>query len=93
MTLQQTSSWVSVKFSALIKILVEKQEATELFIQEQKKVAMNEAAARQAELEERCQKLGESQSQIAAVRNLSDTDLIKVCTLSPSFNSNAGTVM
>uniref|UniRef100_G3NN80 Tripartite motif containing 65 n=1 Tax=Gasterosteus aculeatus TaxID=69293 RepID=G3NN80_GASAC len=64
------------------KVLLEAERENQ---EEQKKVAMNEAAARQAELEERCQKLGESQSQIAAVRNLSDTDLIKVCTLSPSF--------
>ncbi|KAL6094643.1 trim65 [Pungitius sinensis] len=76
-TLQQTSNWVNVKFSALIKILVEKQEATQLFIEEQKKATINEAAGRQAELEERSQILQQSQLQIASVRNLSDTDLIK----------------
>lgn len=63
-----------------MKILAEKQEATELFIEEQKEAAISEAEARLAELEERSQILSESQRQIAAVHNLSDTELIKVCT-------------
>ena len=83
MTLQQTSTWVNVKFSTLIKILAEKQEATEHFIEEQKEAAITEAEARLAELTERSQKLQESQGQITAVLNLSDTELIKVC--SPAF--------
>lgn len=78
MTLQQTSTWVDVKFSTLMKILAEKQEASGLFINEQKEAAIAEAEARLAELEERSQKLRESQGQIAAVHNLSDTELIKV---------------
>lgn len=78
--LQQTSTWVNVKFSTLIKILAEKQEATELFIEEQTDAAVREAEARLAELEERAQRLRESQEQIAAVHTLSDTELIKVCT-------------
>ncbi|XP_034414129.1 tripartite motif-containing protein 65-like [Cyclopterus lumpus] len=76
-TLQQTSTWVSVKFSSLIKILVEKQEATELFVEGQREAAVAEAEARLAELEERSRILRESQGQIAAVLVLSDTDLIK----------------
>ncbi|KAM7382116.1 hypothetical protein PAMA_012809 [Pampus argenteus] len=76
-TLQQTSTWVNVKFSTLIKVLSEKQEATELFIEEQKEAAISEAEARLAELEERTQKLRESQGQIAALHSLSDTELIK----------------
>lgn len=82
-TLQQTSTWVSVKFSTLIKILAEKQEATELFIEEQREAAITEAEARLAELEERSQILRESLGQIAAVQHLPDTELIKVCT--PAF--------
>lgn len=78
MTLQQTSTWVNVKFSTLIKILAEKQEATELFTNKQKEAAITEAEARLVELEERSQKLRESQGQIAALHNLSDTELIKV---------------
>ncbi|KAM9837480.1 E3 ubiquitin-protein ligase TRIM65 isoform 2-T2 [Aulostomus maculatus] len=76
-TLQQTSAWVNMKFSTLIKVLAEKQEATELFIEEQKEAAIAEAEARLVELEESAQKLRESQGQIAALRNLSDTELIK----------------
>ncbi|XP_044035266.1 tripartite motif-containing protein 65 isoform X1 [Siniperca chuatsi] len=76
-TLEQTSTWVNVKFSTLIKVLAEKQEATGLFIEEQKKAAISEAKARLAELMERSQILRESQGQIAAVHNLSDTELIK----------------
>lgn len=63
-----------------MKILAEKQEATDLFIEEQKEAAISEAEARLAELEERSKILTESQAQIAAVHNLSDTELIKVCT-------------
>lgn len=76
-TLQQTSTWVSVKFSTLMKILAEKQEATELFIVEQQEGAISEAEARLAELEERSKILRERQGEIAAVHNLSDTELIK----------------
>jgi len=81
--LQQTSTWVSVKFSSLIKILAEKQEATELFVEEQREAAVVEAEARLAALEERCQKLRASQGEIAAVHGLSDTELIKVRTFVP----------
>ncbi|KAF3704708.1 Tripartite motif-containing protein 65 [Channa argus] len=76
-TLQQTSNWINVKFSTLIKILAERQEATELFINEQKEAAITEAEARLAKLEARSQILSQSQSQIAALHNLSDTELIK----------------
>lgn len=63
-----------------MKILAEKQEATELFIEEQQEGAISEAEARLAELEERSKILRERQGEIAAVHNLSDTELIKVCT-------------
>lgn len=76
-TLQQTSTWVNVKFSTLMKILAEKQEATELFIEEQQEAAISEAEARLAELEEHSRILRESHGQIAAIHNLSDTELIK----------------
>lgn len=80
MTLQQTSTWVNVKFSTLMKILAEKQEATELFIEAQQEGAISEAEAWLAELEERSKMLRESQGQIADVHSLSDAELIKVCT-------------
>ncbi|CAK6976447.1 tripartite motif-containing protein 65 [Scomber scombrus] len=76
-TLQQTSTWVNVKFSTLIKILSEKQNTTEVFVEEQRQAAILDAEARLAELQERAQKLKESQGQIAALHNLSDTELIK----------------
>lgn len=71
---------MSVKFSTLIKILAEKQEATERFIEQQKLGAISEAEARLAELQEHSQILRESQGQIAALRDLSDADLIRVWT-------------
>lgn len=63
-----------------MKILVEKQEATEHFIEEQKDAAISEAQARLSELQERRQKLRESQDQIAALHGLPDTELIRVRT-------------
>ncbi|XP_060950638.1 E3 ubiquitin-protein ligase TRIM65 [Limanda limanda] len=76
-TLEQTSTWANVKFSTLLKILAEKQEATELFIDEQREATITEAEARLAELEEHSTRLKESQEQIAAVNKLTDTELIK----------------
>lgn len=77
LTLEQTTAWVNAKFSSLMKILAEKQEATELFIDLQKEGAVTEAEARLAELKERCQILRESQDQIASLHSLPDTDLIR----------------
>uniref|UniRef100_A0A3Q2QUD5 Tripartite motif containing 65 n=1 Tax=Fundulus heteroclitus TaxID=8078 RepID=A0A3Q2QUD5_FUNHE len=87
-TLEQTSSWMRAKFSTLIKILTEKQEATELFVEEQKQQAITEAEMRLALLQTRSQILQESQSQIAALHDLSDTDLIRESTRVevPRFN-------
>ncbi|KAF7643272.1 hypothetical protein LDENG_00242400 [Lucifuga dentata] len=76
-TLQQTSAWVDAKFSTLMKTLAEKQEATEVFISQQKDAAISEAEARLAELQERRQKLGESREQMSALHALADTELIK----------------
>lgn len=80
MTLEQTSTWMNVKFSTLVKTLAEKQEMTELFIAEQKEAAITEAEARLAELEEHAQILRETHGQITALHNLSDTELITVGT-------------
>ncbi|XP_034050111.1 tripartite motif-containing protein 65 [Thalassophryne amazonica] len=76
-TLRQTSAWVNAKFSALIKVLMEKQEATVHFMEEQTQATINEAASRLAELQEQSQKLAETQGQIAALHDLPDTELIK----------------
>ncbi|XP_003438717.2 tripartite motif-containing protein 65 [Oreochromis niloticus] len=76
-TLEQTSAWVNAKFSNLMKILSEKQEATALFIEVQKQAALTEAETRLTELSERFRLLRERQDQIAALHNLPDTDLIR----------------
>lgn len=76
--MQQTSNRVTDKFSAMIKILAERQEVTERFMEQQKEAAVSEATARLSDLEERVQKLRASQVKIAALHNLSDTELIKV---------------
>lgn len=76
-TLQQTSKWVSAKFCNLLKLLVEKQEATEKFLEEQKQGTVAEAERRLNELEERAQKLRENKEQVSALRELPDTELIK----------------
>lgn len=76
--LQQTSTWVNAKFSTLIKVLAEKQEATELFMEEQQESAIGEAELRLGRLEENCKILRQSQEHIAVVHNFPDTELIKV---------------
>lgn len=75
---QQTSLWVNVKFCSMIKILDEKQKATELFMTEQQEVTIGEAEARLSELQDHSRILQERRAQIVAVQNLSDTELIKV---------------
>lgn len=62
----------------MIKVLDEKQKATELFIKEQQEVTVTEAEARLSELREHSRILQESQAQLIAVRNLPDTKLIEV---------------
>ncbi|KAJ7987857.1 hypothetical protein DPEC_G00330910 [Dallia pectoralis] len=76
-TLQQTSHWVNAKFSMLLKVLAEKQECTENFIEQEKDASLVEANTRLEELQERAQQLRERQVQIAAIRNLPDTQLIQ----------------
>lgn len=78
--LQQTSTWVSAKFSSMMKLLAEKQEVTELYIEEQQEATISEAESRLAELQEHNKLLQDSQKLIEAVHNLSDTELIKVGT-------------
>ncbi|KAL3046023.1 hypothetical protein OYC64_004102 [Pagothenia borchgrevinki] len=80
-TLDQTSSWVNAKFTSLIKILMEKQEVTHRFIEDQRQEAVSEAEARLSELTERCKELIQSQEKISAVRKLPDNELIKESTV------------
>lgn len=76
-TLNQTSIWLTTKFSTLIKVLAEKQEVTDHFIEVQKQETLYQAEARLTELQERAQKLRESHGQIESLYNLPDTQLIK----------------
>ncbi|XP_057682269.1 E3 ubiquitin-protein ligase TRIM65 [Corythoichthys intestinalis] len=76
-TMQQTSTRVTAKFSNLIKILAERQEATERFMEQEKEAAVAEATARLADLEDNARKLKASQARIATLHNLSDAELIK----------------
>lgn len=72
------STSVNTKFSSMIKILDEKQKATELFLKEQQEITISEAEARVSELQEHSRILQESQAQLMAVHNLPDPELIKV---------------
>ncbi|XP_061912266.1 E3 ubiquitin-protein ligase TRIM65 [Entelurus aequoreus] len=80
-TFQQTSSRVTAKFSTLLKVLVDRQEAIELFIEKQKEASISEAQARLSELEESAQKLRAGQAHIVYIHNRSDIELIKESTL------------
>lgn len=62
----------------MLKVLDEKQKATGLFIKEQQEITFSEAEARLSALQEHSRILQESQAQLMAVRNLPDTELIKV---------------
>ncbi|XP_014034964.1 tripartite motif-containing protein 65 [Salmo salar] len=76
-TLQQTSHWVNAKFSMLLKVLADKQESTENFIEQEKEASLSQVEARLEELQERAKQLRERQSQIATLRNLPDIQLIQ----------------
>lgn len=76
-TLQQTSKWVSAKFCSLLNELVQKQEATERFLEEQREGTLTEAQRRLTELQEQLLKLTENKERVSALQALPDTDLIK----------------
>ncbi|XP_037547125.1 tripartite motif-containing protein 65 [Nematolebias whitei] len=80
-TFEQTSSWMRVKFSTMIKTLSEKQEAAELFISEQREASIAEAEERLVQLKLRSQKLAESRALMADLHKLSDTELIRESTV------------
>lgn len=75
--LEQTSKWVSAKFCSLLNALMEKKEATEKFLEEQRQSTIVEAELRLSDLEERVQKLHENKEQVSALRELPDTELVK----------------
>ncbi|XP_067101338.1 E3 ubiquitin-protein ligase TRIM65 [Osmerus mordax] len=76
-TLDQTSHWVEAKFSLLLKVLQEKRDSTEGFLEREKERTLGQAEARLASLRERAQELRERQGQIAALSDLPDPQLIQ----------------
>ncbi|KAL7856638.1 hypothetical protein SRHO_G00155370 [Serrasalmus rhombeus] len=76
-SLQQTSQWVNVKFTQLLKVLVEKQELTQSFVEQQQESALSQAQARLSELQEKAQQLLELEEQIDSLCALPDCLLIQ----------------
>ncbi|KAG7491754.1 hypothetical protein MATL_G00006740 [Megalops atlanticus] len=76
-SLQQTSQWVNAKFSHLMKLLVEKQESTLSFIEQERHAALTQAEARLSTLQDRAQQLTETQGQIAALQAMPDIAFIQ----------------
>ncbi|KAL1264795.1 hypothetical protein QQF64_005150 [Cirrhinus molitorella] len=76
-SLQQTSLWVNNKFSHLIKVLAEKQEVTQLFLDQQQEVTVSQAQERLAMLEERSTQLTALQEEISSLCSLPTCQLIK----------------
>uniref|UniRef100_A0A673IE97 Tripartite motif-containing protein 65-like n=2 Tax=Sinocyclocheilus rhinocerous TaxID=307959 RepID=A0A673IE97_9TELE len=76
-SLQQTSQWVNTKFSQLIKVLAEKQEVTQLFLEQHQEVTLLQAQERLAVLEERAMQLTALQEEISSLCSLPPCQLIK----------------
>ncbi|KAI2658251.1 tripartite motif-containing 65-like protein [Labeo rohita] len=76
-SLQQTSLWVNNKFSQLIKVLAEKQEVTQLFLDQQQELTVSQAQERLAVLEERATQLAAFQEEISSLCTLPTCQLIK----------------
>ncbi|TRY55495.1 hypothetical protein DNTS_004140, partial [Danionella cerebrum] len=65
-SLQQTSLWINCKFSQLMKLLAEKQEVMQHFLDRQQEVALLESEQRLSALEQRSMQLSALQDQISA---------------------------
>ncbi|KAI7796678.1 E3 ubiquitin-protein ligase TRIM65 isoform X2 [Triplophysa rosa] len=76
-SLQQTSQWVITKFSQLMKVLAEKQEVTQCFVEQQQDVTVQRAEKRLAVLEERQKQLAALQEEITSLCSLPHCQLIK----------------
>lgn len=77
LSFQQMSSSVSIRFSSLIQLLEEKQETTEVLLQEQQEETLSEAQARLDRLQDHSRLLQDSQAHLRSLRSLPDADLIK----------------
>lgn len=76
-SLQQTSQWVNSKFSQLIKVLAEKQEVTQLFLEQQQELTVLQAEESLSVLEERTTRLSALQEEIDSLCILPPCQLIK----------------
>ncbi|XP_060796268.1 E3 ubiquitin-protein ligase TRIM65 [Neoarius graeffei] len=76
-SLQQTSQWVSTKFSQLLKVLAEKQEVTQNFLDQQQASTVSQAEVRLSNLQEKLQQLGELQEQISSLCALPNCQFIQ----------------
>ncbi|KAI5103514.1 tripartite motif-containing protein 65 [Silurus meridionalis] len=89
-SLQQTSQWVSAKYSQLLKVLVEKQEATQSFLEQQQASTLSQAETRLSHLQEKLKQLRELQEQISSLCSIPNCQLIQVeTTPSIAHKSNA----
>lgn len=80
-SLQQTSQWASAKFSQLLKVLMEKQELTQSFLEQQQASTVAQAETRLSDLQEKLEQLKELQEQISNLCGLPDFQLIQVETI------------
>ncbi|TSL04200.1 Tripartite motif-containing protein 65 [Bagarius yarrelli] len=80
-SLQQTSQWVTAKFSQLLKVLTEKQEVTQSFLVQQQDSTVAQAETRLSDLQEKLKQLRELQEQISSLCTLSDCQLIQESSL------------
>ncbi|XP_018617118.1 tripartite motif-containing protein 65 isoform X2 [Scleropages formosus] len=76
-SLQQTSHWVNAKFAYLVKVLMEKQESTLTFMEHERQSILCQAETHLGMLQERAQRLGEIQGQIATVQAMPYIQLIQ----------------
>lgn len=90
MSLQQTSQWVNAKFAHLVKVLTDKQEATMCFMEQERQCALAQAETQLNTLQEKAQRLRETQGQIAALQAMPDIQFIQVSTDSGEERKLAG---
>ncbi|KAJ8334072.1 hypothetical protein SKAU_G00397110 [Synaphobranchus kaupii] len=76
-SLQQTSQWMNAKFAQLVKVLAEKQESTVNFIEQERQTALAQAEAQLTTLQDRAQRLRETQGQIVALKAMPDIQFIQ----------------
>ncbi|KAL4648071.1 tripartite motif-containing protein 65 isoform X1 [Arapaima gigas] len=76
-SLQQTSQWVNTKFAHLLKVLIEKQESTLTFIEQERESVLCDAETHLSMLQDRAQRLAEIQGQIATVQAMPYIQLIQ----------------